>query len=126
MALIQYNGNNLLNCGLARGGFVRILPGINEVDANDLETILKLPSIAHRVKEGILKVIDDGKSAGKKSVEEMIGMMPKIVDKKLLNKIIKTDGRTAVIEAAKAQLASIEIKVEDKAKDLDDEPMHFN
>ena len=83
MALIQYNGNNLLNCGLARGGFVRILPGINEVDAN-------------------------------------------IVDKKLLNKLIKTDGRPAVIEAAKAQLASFDVKPEDKAKDLDDEPMHFN
>lgn len=127
MALVQYNGQNVLNCGLARGGFVRILPGINECDAHDLETILKLPSIIARVEKGLLKVLDDGKSQGKKSVEEMIAMIPKIVDKKLLNKIIKTDGRPAVIDAAKNQLSLIEVKAEDKAKDQDDEqPMHFN
>lgn len=126
-ALVQYTGNNVLSCGLARGGFVRILPGITEMDANDLENILKLPSVAARVEKGVLKVIDDGKSAGKKSVEETIAMIPKIFDKKLLNKLIKTDGRPAVIEAAKNQLSLIEVKAEDKAKGQDDEqPMHFN
>lgn len=126
MALVEYKGTNLLNCGLTRGGFLRILPGINECDANDLETILKLPSIIARVEKGLLRVIDDGKSSGKKSVEETLAMIPKIVDKKLLNKLIKTDGRPAVVEAAKNQLSLIEVKVEEKAKDLDDEPMHFN
>ena len=126
MALVQYNGQNVLTCGLARGGWVRFLPGINECDANDLEAILKVPVVAWRVEQGIIKVLDDGKSQGKKSAEEMIAMIPKIVDKKLLNKIIKTDGRPAVIEAAKNQLSLIEVKVEDKAKDQDDGPMHFN
>lgn len=126
MALVQYNGQNVLTCGLARGGWVRFLPGINECDANDLEAILKVPVVAWRVEQGIIKVLDDGKSQGKKSVEEMIAMIPKIVDKKLLNKITKTDGRPAVIEAAKNQLSLIEVKVEDKAKDQDDGPMHFN
>ncbi len=103
------------------------MPGINEVDANDLETIMKLPSVKAREEKGLIKVIDDGKSAGKKSVEETVAMIPKIFDKKLLNKIIKTDGRPAVIEAAKNQLSLIEVKADDKAKGQDDEqPMHFN
>lgn len=126
MALVQYNGQNVLTCGLSRGGWVRFLPGINECDNNDLEAILKIPVVEWRVDKGIIKVIDDGKSQGKKNIEEMVSMIPKIIDKKLLNKIIKTDGRSTVIEAAKNQLSLIEVKVEDKAKDQDDGPMHFN
>lgn len=127
MALVQYNGSNILSCGLTKGGFVRILPGINECSAQDLEEISKLPSVKHRIDKGLLKILDDGKSgAGKKSVEEMLEMILKIFDKKLLNKIIRTDGRAQVIDAAKNQLALIEVKAEDKAKDQDDEPMHFN
>lgn len=126
MALVQYNGQNVLTCGLARGGWVRFLPGINECDSAELEMVLQLPVVQWRVDKGILKVLDDGKSQGKKSVEEMIAMIPKIVDKKLLNKIMKTDGRPAVIEAAKNQLSLIEVKVEEKAKDQEDGPMHFN
>ena len=127
MALVQYNGNNILSCGLVKGGFVRILPGINECSAQDLEEISKLPSVAHRIEKGLLKILDDGKSnAGKKPVEEMLEMILKIFDKKLLNKIIKGDGRSQVVEAAKAQLALIEVKAEDKAKGQEDESMHFN
>ena len=126
MALVQYNGQNVLTCGLARGGWVRLLPGINECDSTDLESILKVPVVAWRVEKGIIKVIDDGKAQGKKPIEEIVAMIPKIVDKKLLNKIIRTDGRPAVIDAAKNQLSLIEVKAEDKAKDQEDGPMHFN
>lgn len=125
-ALIQYNGNNVLNCGLIKGGFLRILPGINSCDAKELEEVLKLRSVKARVDSGLLKIIDDGKSnAGKKSVEELVSMMPKIFDKKLLAKIIRTDGRAPVTDAAKAQLALIEVKAEEKDKE-DVSTMHFN
>lgn len=126
MALVQYAGMNVLSCGTIRGDFIRILPGINELEANDLESILKLPSIKARVESGLLKIIDDGKSSGKKSVDETLAMIPRIVDKKLLNKLIKTDGRPQVVEAAKNQLALIEMKVEDKPKAQNDEQQHFN
>lgn len=126
MALVQYNGNNILNCGLIKGGFVRILPGINECDSKELEEVLKLRSVKWRLDQGILKVLDDGKThEGKRSVDDLVAMMPKIFDKKLLNRFVRTDGRQPVIDAAKMQLGLIELKVEDKDKE-DVSTMHFN
>jgi hypothetical protein len=44
---------------------------------------------------------------GKRSVEDMLTYIPKIMDVKLLKKIIDTDGRDKVIFAARDQLEAI-------------------
>jgi hypothetical protein len=44
---------------------------------------------------------------GKRSIDEMLEYIPKIIDTKLLKKIIQSDGREKVIVAAKSQLDNI-------------------
>lgn len=129
MALVQYNGNNILTCGLAKGGFVRILPGINECTFQELEEIKNLPTVAYRIEKGILTIIDGGKADIKENPEkEMLAMMEKVYDKRLLKKIIRTESRANVVKAAEKQLALIEAKAEDKEKSSgeDDGQLHFN
>ena len=125
MALIQYTGLNVLSCGTPKGDFIRILPGINEIDDKDLQSILQLPSIIARQTKGVLKIISQGKKE-KESQEDILDMIPKIFDKKLLNKLIKTDTRPQVIDAAKAQLDLIQAKKEVKEVENDEQPQHFN
>lgn len=106
MALLQYHGMNVLSVGLKEGGVVQLLPGVNEVDDEKFEVIKGHPHFAARMRDGKITVLSvpSKEGDGKQSVEEMLGYIPKIFDTKLLKKLIKSDGRKPVVDAAQKQL----------------------
>lgn len=110
MALIQYHGINVITAGVAGGGdAVRIMPGVNQLDDDVLKKLKTHPSFAARVRDGKIQILDDVKTTkdGKTTVEEMLRLIPKMFDTKLLKKIMKEDGRSEVVEAARDQMAVI-------------------
>lgn len=126
MALIRYNGKNILyyNFKLA------IMPGVNELKVGVLERMLKHSGFKHRFESGVLQVIEDdpknephskelNRKGNNKFYDEMLKLIPEMFDKKLLERIIKTENRAPIVEAAKSQLYKISIKAEDEEKSKD-------
>ena len=108
MALVSYTGKNVLGVFLKEGATVRLLPGINEVDDDQLTSMKTNPLFQERIKCGKVQIMMDAQGKdGKRSVEDMLTYIPKIMDVKLLKKIIDTDGRDKVIFAARDQLEAI-------------------
>ena len=123
MALVNYTGKNILGVCLDKGEIVRLLPGINEVEDAKLQQMQKHPLFQARVGKGMVIIMEPPKS-GKQTESEMLGMIPQIVDVKLLKKIIDTDGRGSVVDAAKDQLGKIKNPV--KAKSEANQNEHFS
>ncbi|PWU04923.1 MAG: hypothetical protein C5B43_03985 [Verrucomicrobia bacterium] len=123
MALVKYNGKNVLGIGV-KVGFARLLPGINEI-ADDVLTQMKAhPQFQSRLSAGIVEILQDAVTKdGKRSIDEMLSLMPNINDVKLLKKIIETDGRQQVIKAAQDKLEAIKTPFKGKAEVEDDS--HF-
>lgn len=106
MALVKYNGKNVYYCNFT----TRLMPGINEVSEGELKALLLHPIFQWRVEEGIVVIIPEStekEADGKKSIKEMLKFMPQIYDRDYLNRIIESDGRDKVLEAAKKQLNKI-------------------
>lgn len=124
MALLNYNGKNTLGVFLAAGDLVRLLPGINEIEDAKLQLMKCHPIFKSIISSGKVQIMHEtlGKD-GKRPVDDMIRDMPKIVDTKLLKKIVETDGRDKVVQAAREQLEKI--KNPSKAK-ADEENEHFS
>jgi len=123
MALINYTGKNVLGVCLKGGEIVRFLPRINEVEDSKLVDVKAHPLFQARISKGLIQIMAEnlGKD-GKRSVEEMIDHIPKIVDLKLLRKIIESDGRERVIKAAQQQIDKIKNPSKAKAEESDE---HF-
>jgi hypothetical protein len=120
MALVKYSGLNVYTCNDQR-----FLPGVNEVEGGVLKTLLQNPLFKARVDTGTITIFDDPKdSDGKMSARDVLRHIPNMYDKKLLEKLITTDGRPKVVEAAKEQLAKISIPKEEEVKKEADE-QHF-
>ena len=99
MALVKYSGLNVYTCNDQR-----FLPGVNEVEGGVLKTLLQNPLFKARVDTGTITIFDDPKdSDGKMSARDVLRHIPNMYDKKLLEKLITTDGRPKVVEAAKEQ-----------------------
>lgn len=108
MALLHYHGLNVLTIGLPTGGSVQLLPGVNEVEDEKFAQVKLHPHFKARVKDKKISVMLENKEEeGKQTVDQMLGYIPNIYDVKLLKKIIKTDGRDKVVEAAEKQLNAI-------------------
>ncbi len=123
MALIKYNGKNVLGVSL-KTGLVRIMPGVNEVADDALILMKDHPLMKARIDKGLVQIIQDAASKdGKRSVEEMLQLMPNIFDLKLLKKLIDADGRAPVVKAAQQQLDAI--KNPSKAKADAEDDSHF-
>jgi hypothetical protein len=123
MALVKYNGKNVLGVSL-KTGLVRIMPGVNEVGDHDLTLMKAHPLLKARIDKGLVQILQDAPSKdGKRSVEEMLQLMPNIFDIKLLKKLIDTDGRAPVVKAAQQQLDAI--KNPSKAKAEAEDESHF-
>ncbi len=124
MALVNYNGKNVLGvCKPVSGDIVRLLPGINEVDNEDLKIMKAHPLFQSRMKAGMVQIMaEPADKDGKRTVDEMLTNIPKIFDLKLLKKIVETDGRDKVVQAAREQMEKI--KNPSKAK-ADEEDEHF-
>lgn len=121
MALLNYTGKNVFTIYTAGGAAVRLLPGINELSKEELLTVKSHPLFNHRVKKGIVQIMaDELCSDGKRSINDMLEDIPKIVDVKLLKKIIENDGRDIVVSAAKDQLAKIKDPAKAKQKESED------
>jgi hypothetical protein len=123
MALVKYNGKNVLGIGI-KTGLTRIMPGINEVADDTLNLMKAHPLFQARVSKGLIQILQDsvGKD-GKRPVEEMLQLMPNITDIKLLKKLIDSDGRAPVVKAAQSQLDAI--KNPSKAKAEAEDESHF-
>lgn len=119
MALVKYSGLNVLTCNGQR-----FLPGVNEVEAGVLKSLLQHPLFKSRVDSGKITIFEVPKEAdGKTPVKDLLKHIPSIYDKPLLEKLVKEDGRAQVVKAAKEQLDKISIpKEEDKTKVSDE---HF-
>lgn len=124
MALIHYHGKNILGVILTSGEIIRLMPGVNEVEDEKMASVKAHPQFQSRVKKGLVQVLMDnvGKD-GKRSVEEMLSLIPGIFDTKLLRKIIDGDGRDKVVRAAAEQLDKIKNPSKSK-EDADHE--HFS
>lgn len=125
MALINYLGTNIITVALEKLNKVTLMPGINEVDNAEFEKMVQNPSFNERIKNGKIIVLDDGKSQVNRTAADMINLIPKIYDVKLLQKIIKTDGRDDVVKAAKQQMDLLKVKPDDKKVEKFDVE-HFN
>ena len=113
MALVKYNGKNVYYCNFTS----RLMPGINEIPEGELKALLLHPLFQHRVEEGIIVIIPespDKEADGKKSVKEMMKLIPQIYDHAYLSRIIDEDGREKVIDAAKKQLHKISHQAEEE------------
>jgi len=119
MALVKYSGLNVLTCNGQR-----FLPGVNEVDAGVLKSLLQHPLFKARVDSGKITIFEVPKeSDGKTPVKELLKHIPNMYDKQLLEKLVSTDGRAQVVKAAKEQLDKISVpKAEDAKKESDE---HF-
>lgn len=106
MAFINYTGKNVLGIGLGSGEIVRLMPGINEVNENELNEMKAHPLFQSRLKMEIIKILDNSKD-GKRPSDEMLNNIPQIFDTKLLRKIIANDERKDVVKAAEEQLDKI-------------------
>ena len=123
MALVKYNGKNVLGIGI-KAGLHRVMPGINEIADEVLNQLKAHPLFQARVDKGQIQILQDSVSKdGKRSVEEMLNLMPSIFDIKLLKKLIDSDGRAPVVKAAQAQLEGIKNPAKAKAEAEDDN--HF-
>jgi hypothetical protein len=125
MALVNYLGTNIITVALEKLNKVTLMPGINEVDNAEFEKMVQNPSFNERIKNGKIIVLDDGKSQVNRTAADMINLIPKIYDVKLLQKIIKTDGRDDVVKAAKQQMDLLKVKPDDKKVEKSDVE-HFN
>jgi hypothetical protein len=117
MGLVQYSGLNVITIGIANRDSVVLMPGVNEIEDTNLVLLKNHPLFNQRVKDGKITLLTDVKKdeSGKNDQHDMLKYIPKIFDTKLLRKIIKEDGRSQVIEAARQQLDSIvSPKKEDK------------
>ena len=125
MALINYLGTNIVTVALDKLAKVTIMPGINEIENSEYEQMIKNPSFKERISNGKIIVLDDGKTQVNRSIADMLNLIPKIYDVKLLQKIIKTDGRDEVIKSAKQQMDLLKVKPDDKKVEKSDVE-HFN
>ena len=123
MPLINYTKVNALTVHFGDCEPCCFLPGINQVSDAHFERLMVHPSFKNLVDQGKAIILRESKHKQRKQeVNERISYIPKIFDTKLLRKIIKEDGRQAVIDAAKEQLESIVLT---KSKDENVENDHF-
>jgi hypothetical protein len=109
MALLNNLCQQIITVGLRGRDSLTLMPGINEVPDDAVESLKGHPSVASRIRDGKIVMIESVRQTadGKKTVEDMLAYIPKIYDTKLLKRIIKEDGRQPVVDAAKAQLDMI-------------------
>lgn len=119
MALVKYTGKNVLGILLKDGGIFRFMPGVNEVAEATLAEMKAHPLFKRRIEKELIQILHEKTDAdGKTAVNEMLANIPNIFDVRLLKKIIDSDGRKAVVNAAKTQLDLIKNpKKEDDVKD---------
>lgn len=123
MALVKYNGKNVLGVGI-KTGLSRIMPGINEISDDVLSQMKAHPLFQARMSKGLIEILQDVVAKdGKRSIEDMLQMMPNINDVKLLRKLVDTDGRPQVVKAAQDKLDAI--KNPSKAKAETENDSHF-
>lgn len=102
---------------------IQFVPGINEVTQEELEVICLHDGFKAFVDSGKLVILEDPKGKdGQRPVREMLSLISKMYDVKLLKKVITTDGRAEVIEAARAQLEVISSPTKGEPKGTDE---HF-
>jgi|SRR5271170_5461717 len=120
MALVQYTGKNVFGVFMGAGDIMTLLPGVNEVSDDHLERASRLPLFRHRVNKNQIIILRStlGKD-GKIFIEDMLNNMPNIFDLKLLKKIIETDDREVVKQAAMDRIAKIKNPVEKKESGTD-------
>ena len=111
MALVRYNGKNVYYCNFTS----RLMPGINEIPEGELKALLLHPLFQWRIEEGTIVIIPESlekEANGKKTVKEMMKLIPQIYDHAYLQRIIEGDGREKVVDAAKKQLHKISHQAE--------------
>lgn len=87
---------------------IQFLPGVNEVSDEAYAVMILHPVFESYVDAGKLVVLDEPKSKdGLRTVKEMLSIISSMYDVKLLKKIISTDDRSEVKEAARSQLEII-------------------
>lgn len=122
MPILKYNGKNSFTYHvedvsteskktLAVSGLtIRLRPGVNEVSDKELTAMKRHEFFGIHLASGTIQILLDSElEADKKSVNEMLGIINKCYDPKLLNKIIVEDERQEVIEAAKKQLDTFKV-----------------
>lgn len=104
MALVKYNAKNVYSCLN-----VRLIPGVNKIEDEQLKLALDHPLFLSRVESGKIEIIDQVKGKSKKEdPKQLAKLMPQIYDVPLLRKYIATSDDKTVIKEAKKQLKKIE------------------
>ena len=123
MVFVIYNGKNIFTVAFGLTDNIVLLPGVNELSDEEVAKMKAHPLMKPRFENDIVKILEPSKlgADGKRSVKEMLEYIPKIFDSKLLKKIIESDGRDQVVQAARGQLDTIKGK---KKEDIE-EDAHF-
>ena len=132
MVAVKYNGTNFVMVG-----DYKIVKGINEIKDEDFYRLMKIKSFAARVNQRIFEVpygfpltkpvqpkkesasletpdsgdqADDAQSEGRLSVKASLKAINASEDLDFLKKIVDTDDREKVTEAAQARIDSLNAK----------------
>lgn len=121
MVLVNYTGLNVFTLNAVGAEPIRLLPGINEISAQQLAAAEKHPAFESFKDAGKIVVLNETRD-GERTVKEMIGIINKTFDTKLLKQILAKDKREAVQKAASAQLELISVS---KKAETVEENEHF-
>jgi hypothetical protein len=114
MAYINYTGQNVFTFNAVGAEPVQFVPGINEITSAQLDAISLHPAFKSFVDDEKLIVLPETKGKdGERPVKEMLGLIAKMYDAKLLRKLIQADSRAEIQKAAQEQLDSISVPKKD-------------
>jgi hypothetical protein len=86
-----------------------LLPGINEVDAEEWAKAEKIPLVQHYLEEGILKVRRQAPELTQLKPKEAHDLVRRTVDRTLLEKWYGTEKRRDVLEAIERQIQATKL-----------------
>lgn len=113
MVWIKYNAKNVYYCG-----DIRLLPGVNEVEKEDLKLVESHPLFKHRVDNGTIEILKETKGKKDHNEEMLVKLMPEVYDVKLLKKYMESENKK-VAKSAKKQFEKIEAVEVDEVKNVE-------
>jgi len=114
MALVRYNGKNILYFNFTK----KFFPGINEVTESELVALQNHPLFVKRFESGVLELIKEEKKKSP-SIKENIKLIQEVYDVDLLKKMMAHETRAQILEAMKTQIDKLTPKPKKEDEEFD-------
>lgn len=112
MALIRYNGKNILYFNFTR----KFFPGINEVTESELIALQSHPLFKKRFETGVLELVDKQKK--KNGLKNEIKLIKEINDIELVKKMLLDESRAEIVAALKDQIVELTPTQKDEEEEI--------